>query len=276
MLKNFLFFNIMRPIIGTPAGKQTNPETFFYIYFIISNYYTPVMKKRLLLALLVSLIRSYGYSQEIAVYAKEGINLNSTTTDLEGSLWRLDEEAIEKSLHLGFRFGAGLDIGITKMFSIAPELLFTQKGLRFLIEEGWWDTRTKITHSFIELPVLARAKFGIGNLKAYINAGPHIGCWTGGYYITGGTISNEPFTEKKKFRFKETNKDDEIYFKGANRWEFGLNFGGGLMWELGPGSLMFDLRYAMGLTHLFHKDWDDYSRTFGISLGYFLNLKNTP
>ena len=81
------------------------------------------------------------------------------------------------------------EIDITPNFSLQPELMFTQKG--FAIREGLdlelfnidlpsrcQSCTTKV--NYVEVPLLAKYKFGGAAVQAYVAAGPSLGYATSG------------------------------------------------------------------------------------------------
>jgi hypothetical protein len=142
----------------------------------------------------------------------------------------------------------------------------------------------KYSFNHIEMPVLAKVSFGSDAFKAYVNAGPSIG------YNMGGkaTVKFSDEKESVKLRFADKEDTDKIsYFdsKNYNRTDFGLQFGGGLGFQAGPGMLLLDVRYGLGLSNFqktpdtlpFNKTKEDYksqNRVVAISVGYAIPLGN--
>jgi hypothetical protein len=56
-----------------------------------------------------------------------------------------------------------------------------------------------------------------------------------------------------------------------SRFDFGLQFGGGLSVGVGPGALIGDVRYGLGLTDLYDEDKSK-NRAFAFTLGYAIPL----
>ncbi len=86
---------------------------------------------------------------------------------------------------------------------------------------------------YIEVPVLARGKFGSGDLKIYVEGGPYVG------YAAGGNI-------KVKGRFiadiivadEEINLDDDAF----QRFDYGASYGAGVEYTIGRGMFSFGVR----------------------------------
>jgi hypothetical protein len=146
---------------------------------------------------------------------------------------------------------------VENFFSGQPELLFIQKGENY-------DARgveTKATLNYLEVPVLAKVFFGGQVFKAYVNAGPSLGLGlTGNQKVEGGETD---------IRVGDSSNDGRRYLD--SRFDFGLQFGGGVGIGLGPGSVLADVRYGLGLT-----DLSDATRckncNFAFTLGYIIPL----
>jgi hypothetical protein len=210
------------------------------------------MKKQVFLATSTILLALSAQAQ-VSLIPRAGITLSTISYGNEPN----DQEA-----KIGFVGGAGLEIGIIEnFFSVQPELLFIQKGEDF-------DTRgveTKATLNYLELPVLAKVSFGSHAIKGYLNAGPSLAMGlTGRQKVEGGEQSGET-----GIRFGDASSDGRRYVD--NRFDFGLQFGGGVGIGLGPGSVIADVRYGLGLTDL-NDDNRSKNRVFAFTMGYSIPL----
>ncbi|MFV0529812.1 MAG: porin family protein [Flavobacteriales bacterium] len=148
----------------------------------------------------------------------------------------------EKS-KVGFQGGVGLNI-LTGAggFSVQPELNFVSKGTSF-------KTRGKKENynlNYLELPVLAKYSFG----QVYVNAGPSIG------FLLGQS-------DKSKVAIGEMKKID-----------FGIQMGAGVAIPAGPGKVIVDGRYNLGLSNISDvKSADIKNRGIMVSVGYAIALK---
>ena len=139
--------------------------------------------------------------------------------------------------NLGLTAAAIFEIGISDVFAIQPEIAFVQKGAKSEVQDyfGGGNTESKIRLNHIEVPVLAKVKFGSETVKAYVAAGPSFG-----YAISGST---------KEDGEKETFEDED--WEDYKRFEIGSNVGGGVGLSLAGGGLAFlDLRYMYTLNNL--------------------------
>ncbi|HUV36165.1 MAG TPA: porin family protein, partial [Patescibacteria group bacterium] len=89
---------------------------------------------------------------EISYGAKVGMTMaNITQTPVE---WEQD-----KSFKGGFTCGVFLNYAITDNFSLQPELLYTQKGVKDNLYDGLFTVDLTASFDYIELPVLAKYTF---------------------------------------------------------------------------------------------------------------------
>ena len=190
---------------------------------------------------------------QVQIGPKVGLNL-STISDGE-KLWEGEEE----SLLAGFNAGLATNITISEHFSLAPELLFSQKGLKSRYLDTYEDATGTLDYTstlvakitYLEVPVLARLTFG----RAYFNLGPSVGYWLGGSYKESGYDAREPYSEEGRIKFVTAYSEDdrgegEILREDAQRLELGAVFGGGIIMNTSAGDILLDLRYQRGLTNL--------------------------
>ncbi|UKB79582.1 porin family protein [Chryseobacterium sp. MEBOG07] len=141
-------------------------------------------------------------------------------------------------------FQAGLGVNIqtgVKNFSIQPEVNFISKGTKFKNSFG----NETYNFNYIEVPVLAKYSFG----PVYVNAGPSIG------FLMGKS-------DKIKAAYGKTKTID-----------FGVQMGAGIAIPAGPGKMIIDGRYNLGLSNISdEKGVDVKNRGFTVSLGYAIPL----
>lgn len=141
-------------------------------------------------------------------------------------------------------FQAGLGVNIqtgVKNFSVQPEVNFISKGTKFKNSFG----NHTYNFNYIEIPVLAKYSFG----PVYVNAGPSIG------FLMGKN-------DRIKAAYGKTKSVD-----------FGLQMGAGVALPAGPGKIIVDGRYNLGLSNISdEKGLDVKNRGFAISLGYAIPL----
>jgi hypothetical protein len=173
----------------------------------------------------------------------------------------------------GFLVGVGLNLPIVEdFFSVQPELLYIQKGFGFDTED--FDIKFRETINYLEVPILAKIAFGGDIAKFHVSAGPSIGFGLGGNYKFSGDDADqiEDIVGSLDGDVTFGSDDDDSY---NNRLDIGAQFGIGAGFKVGPGSLLLDLRYGLGLSNLLKEDADlgidesdGKNRVIAISLGY--------
>ncbi|HEX5169255.1 MAG TPA: outer membrane beta-barrel protein, partial [Cyclobacteriaceae bacterium] len=119
----------------------------------------------------------------------------------------------------------------------------------------------KITYHYFEVPVLFTMHFK-GHLgenrefKWYMGIGPNVSYWLGGKGVAKSSDLQENFVDQFKYSIafssrKDTQHPEVVYYDRANRFQFGLNVGAGLMFEPGErNKMMIDFRYGFDQTRL--------------------------
>ncbi len=173
-------------------------------------------------------------------------------------------------------FGVVSEIELHPNFAIQPELSYVMKGFKvhenfdvdlFNVPLPMGVTAISKFH-YLEMPVLAKAKFG----NFYLLAGPTFG------YAMGGRLETRA-RALIEFDLFDTKIDlDEV---GYERWEIGGMAGAGVSVPVGNGGQIFlDARYSHGFTQAYdipvvrekvqHKN-------FGLNVGFMLPIgKKAP
>jgi hypothetical protein len=140
---------------------------------------------------------------------------------------------------------------------------------------------------YLEMPLLVRAGVTKRNMQAFVTAGPSVGYlldWGGKSKIL---INGQPVEITEEMRAPAVGK---IY----NSFEGSLQFGGGIGFPLGTGTLLLEARCGVGFTHFVREHqiltspWaaegepealvaftipaDEKSRTFIFTCGYAIPL----
>ena len=170
-----------------------------------------------------------------------GLNLATVTGD------NVEENEI-KTL---FGLGGFLNIPLSNVFSVQPQILYMVKGSEF--GDAADDIGMKL--AYLDIPVLARVAIPtIGAVTPCLLLGPYVGLNMSAKAYVGD--------------------DEEDIKDNTSSTDFGLIFGAGLDYEMGSGILTFDARYALGLTDI--DDTDDSTevsnRVISIMVGYGFDL----
>jgi hypothetical protein len=144
---------------------------------------------------------------------------------------------------VGYQGGVGLNIStLMKNFSFQPEINFVNKGTT--IEVG--SHKEKYNFNYLEVPVLAKYSFGM----FYVNAGPSVG------YLVG---------KDKKL---------EATYGDLKKINLEVQMGGGVAIPAGPGKVIVDARYGLGLNNISDVSGTNVkNRSILLSVGYAINLK---
>jgi len=175
----------------------------------------------------------------IKIGATAGVNFSTITKDGEVT----DGQT-------GFRGGAVVDFGLSRHFSIVPELLFSQKGWKI---NGTGFTQ-KATVNYIELPINLVIKFNVASeTKLTIFPG-----FYAAYAISGTYKNNE---ESDKITFGSGVED-------LNPIDMGFNLGCGIEVK----SVFFRFILHGGLKNLSNDpNYKADFNTVSLSLGYYFN-----
>ncbi|HVI43672.1 MAG TPA: porin family protein [Chitinophaga sp.] len=146
------------------------------------------------------------------------------------------------------RAGITVDIPLADEFYIGTGLLYSGKGAKFK------NSNTKLSLSYLELPINFMFKPEVGSGRLVLAAGPYIA------YGLGGKYKDIP-GEAKAF-------DDEAGLMKLKRFDAGANINIG--YEL-PQGLYFGLNTDLGLINAFDNTSNSRSfknTSFGVSVGY--------
>jgi uncharacterized protein YunC (DUF1805 family) len=171
-------------------------------------------------------------------------------------------------------FGLVSEIAIGENFAFQPELLYTTKGFKMtesmninlggLPIPAGVTARTKI--NYLELPLLAKYKFGENNLKFNIMAGPVLGYAINGHLKSDANLIIDINTVKNKIDLDALNYE---------RFEVNAAVGAGVTYEMEGGKLFADVRYVQGFTDLYKApvvDLNLRNRGVGVTVGYMVNF----
>lgn len=174
-------------------------------------------------------------------------------------------------------FGLVSEIGLHKNFAIQPELVYTTKGTK--IDESFnvdlfnvpipLGVTAVSKFNYLEMPLLAKAKFGNELANFYVVAGPTFG------YTLNGRLETRAKVLVEVDLFDTPIDLDAVDYE---RWEIGGTAGLGVSVNTGNGSQLFlDARY----THGFSQTYDIpivsekvQHKNIGINLGFMMPIGN--
>jgi hypothetical protein len=192
------------------------------------------MKKLFAVLVVIVLVASFAFAQVGKGYGPK-VQLNLATIGGDNT-----SSAKTKAL---IGFGGFMIMSCCTNLDIQSELMYEQKGCD--INGG-----NSLKLSYTTATVLAKYTFPIeGMIKPLIFAGP-----TAGILVTA---TQNPGSVDK--------------FNNFEGLDYGLVFGGGVSTKFGPGDILFDVRYNLGLANILKVGGSKYKQTnqvIGVSLGY--------
>lgn len=197
---------------------------------------------------------------QFSIGARVAANMSNIAISTDDEDFDLDTKN-----RFGMAFGVAAEIGITEMFAVQPELLFSQHG--YMWEESFLGETLKVTErrSYIQIPILAKLMFGSEALGINVFVGPHVGLGIG--EVKGET------------EFMGETESDSASWEdaGYKTFDFGVTGGVGVAFPAGPGKLGVDIRYQLGLANILDEpEGNDKvsNRNIQFGLSYLLPIGN--
>jgi len=198
---------------------------------------------------------------------------------------------------VGFNAGFVLAFKVKDRYFLQTEYTYSTKG-KILKGKLDPDLRDELSYRYVESSILftrqSKVMLGSGrNFKLYYGVGPNIA-----YLLSGnGKIRSSELLGEQiqsisyKIRFdtrQDRNHVDQVHYTSANRLQFGINLGAGMIIEPAPKrKIVLDLRYTFDQT-LFGKKNADYllpddyrdnlrfrNRTLRFSIMYLLEYNSS-
>lgn len=179
----------------------------------------------LILTILFISLCTIAKAQSTGFGVKGGLNIASLNGDVNDNV---------KS-RATFHAGVFVEIEISDLFSIQPELLYSSQGYKFGDVKG--------INSYLNIPIMAKV-YPIEGLN--IEIGPQLG-----YLLSA--------------KEKDTNNSQDAK-EGYKSLDFGLTFGAGF--KLADYNLIFGLRYNLGLSNILENNNNIKNGVFQVSVGY--------
>lgn len=139
----------------------------------------------------------------------------------------MQEEDEDQSSLLGVQAGLVMNLGQNGPYSFAPELLLSEKGIKYLHSydqgqqaETW---RSQLRLLYIELPLMSRLWiWRAGQNGLYLSAGPYLAMGLKGSYMVQISSKDEEIEEKIDVEWGK--REGLIRLR---RWDYGLRVGAG-------------------------------------------------
>lgn len=213
---------------------------------------------------------------QVSVGLRGGVNFAKATFDVE----TMDLENVNKEYLPGAYITLPVEVQLGNFFALQAEPAYIQKGINLNQETEvddesghiiMYDADLTTRINYLTLPVLAKGFLGNENLRVYAVAGPEIGYALNGKHKMEMSLTNGDKTTE------EIEEDIDFDEEEISRFDFGMLFGAGLQIKAGPGSVILDGRYNLGLYDIDRGEefeTEMLNRGIGVSVGYMLPLGN--
>jgi hypothetical protein len=132
-------------------------------------------------------------------------------------------------------FGAFVTFNLSPMLAVQPEVYYWTGGANVEVADGTDTYRMELLFNYIHVPVLAKFRFGTGQLKPVLFAGPAVSFLT---------------TAKQKDFLNGTLEDEMDVKPYLKSTDFSAVFGTGLEYSLKKIVLILDVRYNLGFSNI--------------------------
>jgi len=193
-------------------------------------------------------------TEKVKIGVKAGLNIASLT---------FDENELESSQKTGFTAGIMAEIPLAKNFSVQPEVLYSQQGMKFSysdIDVANSSYKSTITLNYLNIPVMLKY-YVLKGLS--VQAGPQIGILL---------KSNNKYQDNFLGYDNHENYNLSDY---TNAFDTSVNLGVGYQFK---DKFYVDLRYNISYSDVFKEansngnyviNSDMRNRVFQITIGYF-------
>ena len=152
---------------------------------------------------------------------------------------QLGGDAGDGSTRTAFTGGVFVDFNLGGLFSLSPEVMYAQKGTDF--DDLGFDSTLELDYIEFAVPINLIPIPLAGSILPHLFASPtvalEVNCELSASGVSGSVACDAP----------ELDPAAQIATKSI---DFGLLFGGGVSFPVGPGSLSLDVRYNLGLNDI--------------------------
>ncbi|MEM9822365.1 MAG: porin family protein [Bacteroidota bacterium] len=216
----------------------------------------PLLKKLFPLLLLLATLQ---VNAQNYLGLRGGLNYANVQTDVSGITGPNPETL------LGLNIALFTELGVSPNFAIQPELHYVQKGWSVKFSTFGFNLDGSFVFNYLDVPVLFKYRFGNPRaISGYAIAGPSVG------YLLSVKEKDNISNQSQSLEFTE---DD-----GIRRVELSMVIGAGVNFAAGPGSILVDLRYNLGLSNLSNdvnfSETSLQNRALNMTIGYRFPLGN--
>ena len=210
--------------------------------------------KKLAVSLVAVMFATSVFAMNFSVGAKGNIGIATT-------IQSVDDEPVEDILPVfSGSIGGVFGIQFTEMFALEPEVMF-HFGNGFSMENEMYGKTVKYSYNWttLEIPVMFKAKFAVGNGHFAVAVGPQFNFLLGDINV--------------KYECDGNTETDSYSADGFNIFTLGIGAGVEYGLPVGPGDLVFGVRWQMDLTNV--RDDSDYQvRNMAVlpSVAYMIKL----
>ncbi|WET02229.1 porin family protein [Flavobacterium sp. YJ01] len=211
-------------------------------------------KSKLIICALLMCAGAMAQTEKVKLGVKAGLNISNLT---------FDENELKSSDKTGFTAGLMAEIPLTKSFSVQPELLFSQQGMKLSYSDPEVQNshyKSTIALNYLNIPIMLKYYVAKG---FSLQAGPQVGILL-------------KANNKYQDNFLGYDNHDKMDLKDySNGVDASVNFGLGYQFQ---NKFYADVRYNMSYTDVF-KDAtsntnyiiksDMKNRIFQVTVGYF-------
>lgn len=182
---------------------------------------------------------------EAQVYVQGGLNLANITKTKDG-------QTEDNNILPSFNAGILGRIPLTSMFNLESGLLLTGKGSK---AETYFNsgnyTKARFNPIYIEVPLNAVVKIPLEKKSnVFFNAGPYVAMGIGGKSKRESKVGPIMSTSSNSIKFSNddpfTSEEEDAAYDRLKRFDFGLNFGGGVQ----LGGVILKVNYGLGLAKI--------------------------
>lgn len=181
------------------------------------------------------------------VYVQGGLNLANITKSNDG-------QTEKNNILPTFNVGVLGRLPLADVFSLESGLLLTGRGSKAetYFNGGNNYIKTKFNPLYLELPLNAVVKIPLGADKTnvFFNAGPYVAMGIGGQSKRESYILGISSSESSSIKFSNddpfTSEEEDAGYNKLKRFDYGLNFGGGIQFK----HLILKANYGLGLAKI--------------------------